>query len=178
MARIISLVGSPPQDMLKRGSRSSQYFDDDGRLVRHEPENCLAHPQTGQFKSSDLIPQPGGFENKLTVLEETEKSAFIAFISKMLKWRPEERSTAAELLSDPWLKGQIYNLYHLGKRIYKKHLFHVPGTSRAIIPSWIPPSNIVMAIHSVNESFYNNLIYRYNKPSRHQCPREPSAHYL
>lgn len=67
-------------------------------------EGRLAHSQSGQFKFPDLVPQPGGFEKKLTVMEGTERRAFIAFISKMLTWRPEERGTAEELLSDPWLQ--------------------------------------------------------------------------
>jgi serine/threonine protein kinase len=32
-----------------------------------------------------------------------EKLRFIRFIERMLKWSPEERSTARELLDDPWL---------------------------------------------------------------------------
>jgi hypothetical protein len=28
---------------------------------------------------------------------------FIQFVKRMIKWRPEERSTAKELLQDPWL---------------------------------------------------------------------------
>lgn len=68
------------------------------------PESYRAHSQTGQFKFPDLIRQPGGFENRLTTMEGAERRAFIAFISKMLTWRPEERGTAEELLSDPWLQ--------------------------------------------------------------------------
>lgn len=32
-----------------------------------------------------------------------EKAKFIGFVKRMLKWNPEERSTAKELLDDPWL---------------------------------------------------------------------------
>jgi serine/threonine-protein kinase SRPK3 len=46
-----------------------------------------------------------------TTLEETEtnlegenKALFLAFMMKMLKWRPEERSTAKDLLRDSWLR--------------------------------------------------------------------------
>jgi serine/threonine-protein kinase SRPK3 len=28
---------------------------------------------------------------------------FIKFVKRMIKWRPEDRSTANELLDDPWL---------------------------------------------------------------------------
>ena len=32
-----------------------------------------------------------------------EKLGFIRFVKRMLKWDPEERNTARELLEDPWL---------------------------------------------------------------------------
>lgn len=39
-----------------------------------------------------------------SILEGEEKVLFPAFLSRMLKWRPEERASAKELLQDPWLK--------------------------------------------------------------------------
>ncbi|KAI3092197.1 hypothetical protein CBS147333_10251 [Penicillium roqueforti] len=88
LASIISLIGPPPEDMLKRGSQSLQYFNDDG-----------------QFKFPDLIPKVRGFEKKLMVINGEEKQTFLNFISRLLQWRPEDRGTAEELLSDPWLKA-------------------------------------------------------------------------
>lgn len=35
---------------------------------------------------------------------------FIEFVKRMLKWRPEERSTARELLNDPWLYAEFDEL--------------------------------------------------------------------
>jgi serine/threonine-protein kinase SRPK3 len=32
-----------------------------------------------------------------------ERQRFIQFVKRMMTWRPEERSTAKELLNDPWL---------------------------------------------------------------------------
>jgi serine/threonine-protein kinase SRPK3 len=32
-----------------------------------------------------------------------EKALFLNFVRKMLKWKPEERSSAKELLDDLWL---------------------------------------------------------------------------
>jgi hypothetical protein len=32
-----------------------------------------------------------------------EKRRFVQFVKRMIAWRPEERSTAKELLDDPWL---------------------------------------------------------------------------
>lgn len=45
-------------------------------------------------------------EDKEFYFYDEEKSVkFMAFIRKMLKWRPEERLTARELLKDEWLNG-------------------------------------------------------------------------
>jgi serine/threonine-protein kinase SRPK3 len=40
------------------------------------------------------------FESAISQLEGEEKTMFIRFVKRMLKWKPEERSTAKELLED------------------------------------------------------------------------------
>jgi len=37
-------------------------------------------------------------------LEGENKILFLTFVRKMLKWKPEERSTARDLLADTWLR--------------------------------------------------------------------------
>lgn len=37
-------------------------------------------------------------------IEENDRRMFLNFISQMLQWRPEDRSSVDELLSDPWLQ--------------------------------------------------------------------------
>lgn len=41
------------------------------------------------------------------VLEGEEKRQFLIFVRSMLRWFPEERRRAVELLADPWLEGAI-----------------------------------------------------------------------
>ena len=36
-------------------------------------------------------------------LDGEEKERFLIFVRKMLRWMPEDRETAAQLLRDPWL---------------------------------------------------------------------------
>ncbi|KFH43018.1 hypothetical protein ACRE_062420 [Hapsidospora chrysogenum ATCC 11550] len=36
-----------------------------------------------------------------------DKVMFIDFIERMVRWRPEERSSTKELLSDPWLHADL-----------------------------------------------------------------------
>jgi hypothetical protein len=40
-------------------------------------------------------------------LEGKDKKMFLAFMRKMLQWRPEDRETAGELFFDPWLNGEV-----------------------------------------------------------------------
>jgi serine/threonine protein kinase len=41
--------------------------------------------------------------DSVTSLEGEDKQLFLDFISHMLQWLPEKRSTAKELLAHPWL---------------------------------------------------------------------------
>lgn len=47
--------------------------------------------------------QGGSLEDEEENLEGEEKEVFLAFLRKMLQWRPEDRQSAKELLKDPWL---------------------------------------------------------------------------
>ena len=42
-----------------------------------------------------------------TRLEGRDKELFLQFIRSMLRWLPEERKTAKELLDDPWLNERL-----------------------------------------------------------------------
>lgn len=49
------------------------------------------------------------FEDLLTQIEDEERMLFLNFIKRMLCWRPEDRSSAGELLSDPWFNGIVFD---------------------------------------------------------------------
>ena len=38
-------------------------------------------------------------------IEGEDKAQFLQFVRKMLRWKPEERQGASELLKDPWLNA-------------------------------------------------------------------------
>lgn len=88
LARIISLLGPPPEDLLKKGGATAEFFDRDG-----------------VFKIQDQVMESslGSEEQKL---DGEEKVDFLAFLGKMLQWRPEDRFSARELMKDPWLRRQ------------------------------------------------------------------------
>lgn len=45
-------------------------------------------------------------EDSEEYLEGENQVMFMQFMRKMLRWDPEERQSARDLLSDPWLTGQ------------------------------------------------------------------------
>lgn len=86
MAEVIVMLGMPPLDLIKRGSRSDEFFTDDG-----------------QWKADVPIPAELSLAQSEENLERDEKQEFLRFVEGMLQWRPEDRKTAKELLQDPWL---------------------------------------------------------------------------
>ncbi|KAG8630738.1 hypothetical protein KVT40_002357 [Elsinoe batatas] len=88
LAEVIGLLGPPPLDLLRRGKRSSEFFDENGiwKAIVHLPENVSLE----QFES---------------FMAGEKKLAFLKFLRRMLQWRPEDRATAKELLDDPWLNS-------------------------------------------------------------------------
>ncbi|KAL2049463.1 hypothetical protein ABVK25_010258 [Lepraria finkii] len=90
LAHITALLGNPPQDFLARGKRTPMFYDPEGNL---KGPNATAH--NFSFKSS--VSKIGG----------EDKRMFLEFVSRMLTWQPEDRSTAKDLLNDPWLRAEF-----------------------------------------------------------------------
>lgn len=95
---MISVLGPPPIELIKRGERSSEWFDENGKWLE---------PDENEPERLPLLPYSG-----LEVAEENlsglDKELFLNFIKSMLQWEPEKRSTARELLNDPWMtKSQV-----------------------------------------------------------------------
>ncbi|KAL8699653.1 MAG: hypothetical protein Q9201_005882 [Fulgogasparrea decipioides] len=88
-AQMISLLGPPPQELLDRA---------DSAILSN------LYTTQGEFKYPKLVPSEAiTFSNLTTVLQGEDKRLFIEFASKMLRWLPEERLSAKELYTDPWL---------------------------------------------------------------------------
>jgi hypothetical protein len=58
---------------------------------------------TGSWKGTVEIPKTS-LETSESNLKGENKVLFLIFVRKMLKWKPEERSEARELLADTWLR--------------------------------------------------------------------------
>ncbi|EEP79335.1 predicted protein [Uncinocarpus reesii 1704] len=87
-AEMVSLLGPPPPEFLRRSKASLKYWDEDGN-----------------WKSSFPIPTQT-LESREVQLEGKNKELFLHFMRKMLCWLPEERATASQLLfEDEWVRG-------------------------------------------------------------------------
>ncbi|KAK8912755.1 putative serine/threonine-protein kinase clkA [Metarhizium anisopliae] len=78
IAQLTGLLGPPPDDILSSGQRTSMFYTTD-------------------------VPQDIEFEKTVTRISGLEKAKFLEFAKRMIRWNPSERSTARDLLKDPWL---------------------------------------------------------------------------
>jgi serine/threonine-protein kinase SRPK3 len=60
----------------------------------------------GIFNAGIELPASTSLEEIETALAGEDKKRFMQFMRKMLQWDPDDRSTAKELLKDPWLQEQ------------------------------------------------------------------------
>lgn len=124
MAHMTALLGPPPVDFLERcrSKRRHEYYDSKGGCINLtlSLSSCprtgpLIHPTSrpllsliitiGDWKGLAEIPGTS-LEESEENLDGKDKKQFLEFMRKMLKWRPEERSSAKELLQDTWLRSK------------------------------------------------------------------------
>ncbi|OJD24298.1 CMGC/SRPK protein kinase [Blastomyces percursus] len=87
LAFMVALIGPPPSEFVRRSETTKQCFDSSGGWIAHE----------------DAAIPLVSLESLESRLSGQEKESFIQFMRSMLKWLPEERRTARQLLKDPWL---------------------------------------------------------------------------
>ncbi|KAM0424572.1 hypothetical protein ACHAPT_010291 [Fusarium lateritium] len=89
LAEMVSLMGPPPLAFLRRSDKCRQYWDDDGNWIASTP-----------------IPEQF-FEVREHRLEGQDHDLFVMFARKTLRWLPEERPRADELIDDDFLSQHI-----------------------------------------------------------------------
>lgn len=72
------------------------------RYPRHSIRHVANQAIQGNWKGAVPIPSTT-LEQREEILQGEPQQLFLAFMRKMLQWRPEERSSAKELLADQWL---------------------------------------------------------------------------
>ncbi|RAL03725.1 putative protein kinase [Aspergillus ibericus CBS 121593] len=87
LALMVALLGPPPTEFVQRSETTEQCFGSSGDWIAHHE-----------------APVPSvSLETLETRLTGEEKELFLAFIRSMLRWIPEERETAKQLLEHPFL---------------------------------------------------------------------------
>ena len=71
-------------------------------LEPHCSRESFTHLLAGNWRGSAEIPKET-LKDAEKRLKGEEEALFLSFTKKMLKWKPEERSSAKELLGDLWL---------------------------------------------------------------------------
>ncbi|KAB8202643.1 kinase-like domain-containing protein [Aspergillus parasiticus] len=92
LALMVALIGPPPTKFVRRSETTEQCFESSGGWIAH---------------NEAPIPTVS-LETLEKRLNGEEKELFLAFIMSMLKWLPEERKTAKQLLEHPFLVDYSY----------------------------------------------------------------------
>lgn len=53
------------------------------------------------------VPTKFSLENSINKISGEDKRMFLKFVKRMLIWQPKDRSTARDLLDDPWLTASF-----------------------------------------------------------------------
>ncbi|EUC50082.1 hypothetical protein COCMIDRAFT_83008 [Bipolaris oryzae ATCC 44560] len=91
VAEMVAYLGLPPLEYIQRSEITKKVFNEQGRW-------------TGA--GGTVVPQLS-LEESVSSLDGEAKEQFLNFIRSMLKWLPEKRKQASELLKDPWMAGAI-----------------------------------------------------------------------
>ncbi|KAK3372613.1 kinase-like domain-containing protein [Podospora didyma] len=82
VAEMVSVMGPPPKAFLERSATCAKYWDANDNWIAAAP----------------ILSQP--LESYVTWLHGRDKELLLQFTRRILRWLPEERPTAAELLGD------------------------------------------------------------------------------
>ncbi|RAL08200.1 CMGC/CLK protein kinase, partial [Aspergillus homomorphus CBS 101889] len=89
LAELVSLMGPPPPEFIKRSDKCHRYFD-----------------EQGNWKGSIPIPHQR-LEMRVQHFRGDDKRLFSNFLRRIFRWLPEERPTAEELARDEFLMQPI-----------------------------------------------------------------------
>ena len=106
LARMVALMGPPPRDLLAESSDAGDFFNDRGEFkgTPNLTSKSLLTYTSGHLRPDIEVPD-ASLEGEDGVFSGKEKQEFLAFMRRMLQWRPADRSSAKELLEDPWLQS-------------------------------------------------------------------------
>lgn len=112
LAQMISLLGPPPAALLESAEKASGWRWAP-KLENSQGELCDSavdfyggpfFNDQGEFLYPELVHGKGTLHHTVLSLEGKEKGDFVDFALEILKWMPQERKTAKDLLDHPWLR--------------------------------------------------------------------------
>ncbi|ETS73402.1 hypothetical protein PFICI_15007 [Pestalotiopsis fici W106-1] len=86
LAQMVSLIGNPPKEFLKRSQNCRQYWDDEGNWI-------AATPIPDQSLKTREVRLKGKWQESL-----------LAFVQKLLCWLPDQRPTGQDMLDHEFLE--------------------------------------------------------------------------
>ena len=90
LAQMTGILGPPPVDFVTEHEACRRYWD-----------------ETGAWKGVEGIEIPAvAFQEMVTCFTGNEAAQFVDFMRSMLRWKPEERYTARQLLTHPFLRNE------------------------------------------------------------------------
>ncbi|KAM3434990.1 hypothetical protein MY4824_005143 [Beauveria thailandica] len=92
LAEMVAFIGPPPVEFLQRSERCARYFD-----------------ESGNWRGSIPVPTTT-LEERVTQLDGQDKELMLGFVRHALRWLPEERPPADELVYDDWLMQRYSEL--------------------------------------------------------------------
>ncbi|KAK5999532.1 hypothetical protein QM012_005385 [Aureobasidium pullulans] len=101
-AQMVALMGPPPKEFLERSEKCSQYWDASGNWIAKTP-----------------IPDQT-LEDRETRLQGRDKELLLALMRKILCWPPEDRPSAEDLYTDPFLRQWVDYVVDFIKSVQEK----------------------------------------------------------
>ena len=108
LAQMVSILGPPPLEYLKRSEKSKMFWDDDGIYTRPASQD-LTKTLIGTWKGTVPIPETS-LAKEESRLEGEEKALFLDFLRKMLQWKPEDRKGIRDIIEDEWLLADLIEI--------------------------------------------------------------------
>lgn len=101
----MAVLGRPCTKFLLSYDESQKYWDEAGESPSQFLDKTYYNSMDiGHWKGKASIPDLS-LEDSEEYLEGENKMLFLEFMRKMLRWDPDERQTARELLMDPSLNS-------------------------------------------------------------------------
>ncbi|KAJ5702116.1 hypothetical protein N7488_009664 [Penicillium malachiteum] len=110
LGEMIALLGPPPTELISKSKLMANNLwpkpirGVNGKVF-HSAEAFFGGPffdEEGKFLYGGLVPDRT-LEESVPFIPKSEREDFLSFVSEMLVWLPEERSSASELLEHPFL---------------------------------------------------------------------------